>query len=88
MPLLEKGGHRRINVFVRARDDEAALAQSRRDRTHRGAADAEEMKIAWRFCHADSFTMRASIWLLKGAFLILDYEMKRSARDDRCDGAR
>src|SRR5205814_868644 len=74
---LEKGGHGRINVFIRAGDDEATLAQRRRDRSHRGAADAEEMEIAWRFCHADSFTTRASIWLLT--------KLERGARDDRFD---
>ena len=51
---LEKGRHRRINIFVRAGDGEAALAQRRGDRSHRGAADAKEMKISGSADHANS----------------------------------
>ena len=42
---LEKSRHRWINIFVRAGDGEAALAQRRGDRSHRGAADAEKMDM-------------------------------------------
>ena len=55
---FEEGGHRRVNVLVRAGDGEAAFAQSRRDRSHGGAADAEEMEMTRRFSHAAFFTPR------------------------------
>jgi hypothetical protein len=51
---LQKGGHRRINVFIRAGDGETAFPQRCRDRSHGRAADADEMKISGRADHAIS----------------------------------
>jgi hypothetical protein len=51
---FQKGGHRRINVFVRTGDGEAAFPQRRRHRSHGGAADPDEMKISGRADHAVS----------------------------------
>ncbi len=51
--FLEKGGHGRVDVVIRAGDRELAFAQGRGHGAHGGAADPEKMKMSRRAFHHD-----------------------------------
>src|ERR671918_115896 len=50
--LLQENRHRRINIFIRTGDREAALLQRCRDRSHGRSANPDEMKFLRSFLHA------------------------------------
>ncbi len=49
----EETFHRLIDILVRAGDGETPVAQSRRDRPHRRAADSEKMDVLEVLNHSD-----------------------------------
>src|SRR5438105_1686402 len=50
----QKGGHRRINIFIRAGDGKTPLTHRRRNRPHRRAANSEKMEMSRHFFHSNS----------------------------------
>jgi hypothetical protein len=49
--LLQKRGHRRVDIVVLTGDGKAAVAHCSGNRSHRSAADAEKMDVLERMIH-------------------------------------